>query len=61
VPFRGSDNIRVINPGNPQRLSVLAERWVPRKPEALPGLERRGFTPPGQGGTPPRKGPKKSK
>jgi len=59
IPFRGSDNIRVINPGNPQRLSVLAKRWVPRRPEAPkrpeapPGLERRGFTPPGQGGTPP--------
>jgi len=53
IPFRGSDNIRVINPGNPQKLGVLVERWIPRKPEAPPGLERRGFTPPGQEETPP--------
>jgi hypothetical protein len=64
IPFRDSDNIRVIDPGKaPKRLNQVREKWTPPgldedfvppgRGGTPPGHERRGFTPSGQGGTPP--------
>jgi hypothetical protein len=61
IPFRGSDNIRVIEPGEePKRLNRMRERWMPPgldedftppgKGGTLPGHERKNFTPPDRGG-----------
>jgi len=47
VPFRGSDNIRVINPGEGPKQSDQT-----RKHQTPPGRDQ-NFTPPGKGGTPP--------